>query len=171
MKAYVTELRWGLIFVFTLLLWMLLERAAGLHSTHIDKHMIYTNFFAIPAILVYVFALRDKKARDYAGQMSYLQGVKTGVVITLVVTLLSPLTQWVISTIITPDYFPNVIAYSLESGYFESREEAEAQFNLQNYMVQSAVGAFLMGVVTSLIVALFTRSRNESGAEDSGSEQ
>ena len=64
-------------------------------------------------------------------------------------------------TIITPEYFPNVIAYSMETGYFESLEEAEAYFNLQNYMVQSTIGAFVMGLVTSAVVALFVRTRSK----------
>jgi len=46
------------------LLRMLLEKLAGLHSAHIDKHPVYTNFIAVPAITVYVFALLDKKKRN-----------------------------------------------------------------------------------------------------------
>jgi hypothetical protein len=159
MRGLKTELVWAAVFIATLLAWMLLERLVGLHDTHIDKHMIYTNFFAIPAILVYVFALRMKKARDYQGQMSYLQGLRSGLLITLVVSLFSPLTQWIISTIITPDYFSNVIAYSVESGFHESRQAAEEYFNLRNYMVQSAIGALLMGALTSAVVAFFVRTR------------
>ena len=60
---------------------------------------------------------------------------------------------------ITPEYFPNVIAYSVETGFYNSREEAEAYFNLQNYMMQSTIGAFIMGVITSVIVAFFVRSK------------
>ena len=74
-------------------------------------------------------------------------------------TLLAPLTQWITSTVITPEYFPNVIAYSVETGFYNSREEAEAYFNLQNYMMQSTIGAFIMGVITSVIVAFFVRSK------------
>lgn len=160
MATYKIEVMWGLIFIAVLLLWMVLERAVGLHSSHIDKHLIYTNLFAIPAIAVYVFALRDKKARYYDGQMSYRQGLKSGTLVTLVVVIFSPLTQWLISTLITPEYFRNAIDYSVASGFFESRAAAEAYFNLQNYMKQSAIGALVMGIVTSLIVAYFVRSRS-----------
>lgn len=155
------EIKWALIFVAMSLLWMVLEKLAGLHSTHIDKHMYLTNLFAIPAIVVYVLALMDKKKKDYNGRMSYKQGFISGLIITLIVALFSPLTQWIVSTIITPEYFPNVIAYSVETGYHSSLEEAEAYFNLKNYMVQSVIGAIVMGVVTSAIVAIFVRTKSK----------
>ncbi len=159
MKNIRIELKWALIFVVMSLLWMVLEKAVGLHSTHIGLHMYLTNLFAIPAILVYVLALKDKKKHFYNGQMTYKQGFVSGLVITAIVALLAPLTQWITSTIITPEYFPNVIAYSVDTGFYGTIEEAEAQFNLKTYMVQSVVGALVMGIVTTAIVALFVRSK------------
>jgi hypothetical protein len=161
MKNIKLELKWALIFVGMSLAWMVLEKAVGLHSTHIDKHMYLTNLFAIPAILVYVFALKDKKKNFYNGQMTYKQGFLSGFIITMIVALLAPLTQWITSTVITPEYFPNVIAYSVETGYHSSLEEAEAYFNLKNYMVQSVIGAFMMGILTTAIVALFVRTKSK----------
>lgn len=159
MKKIKLEIKWALIFVVMSLLWMTFEKLVGLHDVHIDKHMYLTNLFAIPAILVYVFALREKKKEYYSGQMTFKQGFISGLIITLIVAALSPLTQWITSTIITPEYFPNVIAYSLETGYHSSLEEAEAYFNLENYIIQSVIGAFVMGVVTAAIVAFFVKTR------------
>ena len=161
MKNIRIELKWALIFVGMSLLWMVLEKAVGLHSTHIGMHMYLTNLFAIPAILVYVFALKDKKKNYYSGQMSYKQGFVSGLIITVIVTLLAPLTQWITSTIITPEYFPNVIAHSVDTGFYETVEEAEAYFNLKNYMVQSTIGALVMGVLTTAIVTLFVRTKSK----------
>ena len=156
------ELKWALIFVGMSLLWMVLEKLAGLHSTHIDKHMYLTNLFAIPAIIVYVLALKEKKKIDYKGEMTYGQAFVSGLIITGIVALFAPLTQWITSTLITPEYFPNVIAYSVETGYHSSLEEAEAYFNLENYILQSFVGAIIMGVITSAIVAFFVRTKSKA---------
>lgn len=161
MEKIKIELKWALIFVVMTLLWMVLEKMVGLHSTHIDKHMYLTNLFAIPAILIYVLALKDKKKNYYKGQMTFKQGFISGLIITAIVTLLAPLTQWIISTVITPEYFPNVIAHSVETGYHSSLEEAEAYFNLRNYMVQATIGTFVMGLITSAIVAFFVRTKTK----------
>ncbi|MDA3865193.1 MAG: DUF4199 domain-containing protein [Salinivirgaceae bacterium] len=160
MRNYKIEIRWAFIFIGSLLLWMLLERLAGLHDEHIDMHQYLTNLYAIPAILLYVFALLDKRKHFYNGEMSYKQGFISGLIITLIVTVFSPLTQLLVSNVITPDYFTNVIEYSLESGYYSSMAEAKAQFNLENYIIQSTVGAFIMGLVTTAIVAIFTRKKS-----------
>lgn len=160
MKKISIEIKWAFIFIAMSLLWMVLEKLSGLHSTHIDKHMYLTNIFAIPAIAVYVFALRDKKKNYYNGQMNYMQGLFSGLIISLIVTLFSPLTQWITSVIITPEYFPNVIEYSLSTGYYATREEAEAYFSLDNYIKQSVMGAAMMGVITSTVVAFFVKTKS-----------
>ena len=164
MKSLSIEIKWALIFIVMTLAWMWGEKLVGLHSTHIDKHMYLTNLYAIPSIIIYVLALRDKKKNYYEGRMTYKQAFISGVIITAIIAVLSPVNQWVISTIITPEYFPNVIAHSLETGYHETREAAEEQFNLQNYMIQSAVGALVMGIFTTAIVAIFVRSKGKTAA-------
>lgn len=153
------EIKWAFIFIGMSLLWMLLEKLAGLHSTHIDKHMYLTNLFAIPAIIVYVLALKEKKKKDYSGQITYKQSFVSGIIITVIITLFAPLTQWITSEIITPEYFPNVIAYSVKTGYHKTLEAAEAYFNLKNYMIQNVIGSMIMGTVTSAIVSFFTKTK------------
>jgi hypothetical protein len=159
MKSRGIEIKWALLFVAMLLIWMVIERLAGLHGEHIDKHAIFTNFIAIPAIALYVFALLDKRKNGYGGVMTYGQGFISGVIITLVVTILTPLTQYIISTVITPDYFSNAIDYAVAEGKM-TQAEAEKYFNLTSYMIQATIGAFIMGVLTSAIVAIFVRRKN-----------
>lgn len=161
MKNIKIEIKWAFIFIAMTLLWMLLEKGVGLHSVHIDKHQYLTMLYMIPAIAIYVLALKDKKKNFYLGQISFKQGFICGLIISVIVTLFSPLTQWVISTIITPEYFPNVIEHSVNTGYHQSQEEAEAFFNLKNYMIQSTIWAIIMGTVTSLIVALIVRTKQK----------
>lgn len=160
MKNIKIEIKWALIFAAMSLAWMLIEKLAGLHDAHIDKHPIYTNFIAIPAIAVYVLALNDKRKNFYGGSMSYKQGFISGLIITLFVTVLSPLTQYITSTIITPDFFANAIEYAVANGK-TSREAAEAYFSLKSYIVQGLIGAPVMGIVTTAIVAIFTRGKKK----------
>ena len=156
MKNLKIEIKWAIIFALMTLLWMVLEKAVGLHDVHIDKHMTYTNFFAIPAIAVYVFALLEKRKNHYHGKMTYMQGFICGLIITLFVTILSPLTQYITSTFITPDYFQNAIETGVSTGK-TTQEAGEAYFNLENYIIQGLIGAPVMGMITTAIVAIFTR--------------
>ncbi|MFC3415976.1 DUF4199 domain-containing protein [Algoriphagus hitonicola] len=159
MKNLKTEIKWAILFSLVMIAWMVLEKSLGWHDEKIADHAKLTSFFAIPAIAVYVFALMDKKKNDLGGFMSYKQGLATGLWITLFVAILSPLVQFIISQWITPDYFANVIAYSVSTGEL-TQEKAESYFNLKSYIIQSLIGAVLMGVITSLIVAFFVRSKS-----------
>ena len=161
MKRFTIEIKWAFIFIIMMLLWMLMEKLTGLHDVNIDKHPIVTNFVAIPAILIYVLAFLEKRRKSFGGYMTYLQGFVTGVIITVIVTIFTPLTQFITSEFITPQYFENAINYSVESGYM-TREAAQEYFNLSNYMVMSTFGAFIMGVVSSAIIAIFTIKRDKS---------
>jgi hypothetical protein len=158
LNNFKTEIKWAIIFVSTALGWMILERVAGLHSTHIDKHAVYTNLFAVPAIAVYVLALLDKRKSDYGGVMNYKQGFLSGLIITAIITVLSPLTQVITSAVITPDYFSNIIEYSVQQGEM-TRETAEEYFNLGSYIFQGLIGAPVMGVLTTAVVAFFTKKK------------
>jgi len=160
MNKFETEIKWGLIFMGLTLVWMLLERLVGLHRTHIDKHATYTNFFAIVAIAVYVFALRDKRASDFGGEMSYKEGLISGVIISVIVGILSPIGQFLTAYVITPDYFSNAISYGVANG-LTTQAEAEAYFNIKNYIFLSTMSAPIMGIVTSAVVAFFVKSKPE----------
>lgn len=161
MNNRLVEIKWGVIFTIVMLLWMVFERLMGWHGERIDQHASMTLFFAVIAIALYVFALLDKRKRDLNGVMSWKQGFMSGVVVTLVVTVLSPLAQLITHYIITPEYFSNIIDYSVETGQM-NREEAESYFSLSGYIIQAMIGALGMGIVTSAIVAVFTKKAPES---------
>lgn len=158
MGKYKIEIKWGIIFTIVALLWMVLEKAVGLHDVHIDKHMIYTNFFAIPAIIMYVLGLREKREKFYEGKISWMQAFIAGILISMVVTILSPLSQWITSEIITPDYFTNIIEYSVSQNTM-TREDAEKMFNLVSYVKMNFLFSLGMGIVTSAVVALFIKKK------------
>lgn len=158
MKNYQIEIKWALIFAGISLLWMVLEKAVGLHDQYLDQQKYLTNLFAIPAVLVYVWALREKKQKFFQGQMRFKQGLISGLILTAFIALLAPLVQYITSVYITPGYFDAVIKRTVELKEL-TQAEAEAQFNLKNYLIFSVVGALGMGVLTSAVVAFFLRSK------------
>lgn len=157
MKNIKIEIKWAVIFALMMLAWMALEKFLGYHDEKIADHPTFTNFVAIPSIAIYIFALLDKKKNYYYGLMSYKKGFISGVIISVIVAILSPLTQYITIEFITPDYFANVIEYAVSQGEM-TQEAAEGYFNLKSYIVQSVIGALVMGILTSAIVAIFVKS-------------
>lgn len=158
MKNIKIEIKWAILFALMMLSWMLMEKLAGFHDVKIASHEIVSAFVAIPAIAMYVFALLDKRKNFYQGVMTYSQGFKAGLIMTLFVTILSPLVQYITSTIITPDYFKNVISYAVENKLM-TLAEAESYFNLKNYLITSVISTPIMGILTTAIVAIFVRKK------------
>ena len=56
------------------------------------------------------------------------------------------------------DVCHNAIDYAVSNG-LRTQEEAAAYFNLKNYIIEGMIGTPIMGVVTSLVVAIFTRKK------------
>ena len=157
MKKFRIEIKWGILFFLSGLAWMALEKYLGWHDRLIEQHATYTLLYAPLAIFIYVVALWEKKRKTYSGRMTFLQGLLSGMVITLVVVLLTPLSQYISHSLISPDYFSNVIQLTVNSGKM-TLPEAEAYFNLMNYITQSLLFATVMGLLTTAVVMIFLRS-------------
>jgi hypothetical protein len=106
-----------------------------------------------------VLALKDKKKNFYNNNIDYKKGLISGIMLSLFIAALSPITQWITSFVITPEYFPNVIKRSVEIGYYKTTAEATANFNYKNYAIQGTIAAFMMGLVTTAIAMIFIRTK------------
>jgi hypothetical protein len=144
------EIKWAIYFAGMTLAWMALEKMSGLHGKYIDYHLWFM-----------VLALQDKKKNFFHGRMSYRQGLISGILLSAFIALLSPLTQWIITYVITPDYFQTVIKRSVEIGYYPTTEAAAAQFNYKNYAINSTLFAFVFGAITTAIAMIFIQTKNE----------
>ncbi|WP_026808812.1 DUF4199 domain-containing protein [Arenibacter latericius] len=152
------EFKWAIRFLLANLAWMILEKYVGLHDAHIGKQLLYTNLFGIVAVTIFVLALLDKRKTDFDGKMNWKQGFSSGVTISIIIALFSPLIPYITSTVISPDFFNNLIDYSVEVNKV-SRESAENYFSIGSYMLQAFFGALTMGVITSAIVAFFVKKQ------------
>jgi hypothetical protein len=153
-NLYHHEIIFGLLFFGMNLLWMWGEKLAGLHDVNIADHATYTNLFAIPSVLLYAFAMY-KKQKDLGMQMPFMIGLKSGIGITLIVTALTPMMQYIIHTIITPEYFDNVKRLAITQGM--KKEIAETHFSLNSYILLSVFASFMYGLFTSAITAFAIR--------------
>jgi len=158
MKKLKIEFKWAIVFTITLLAWMLLEKTLGWHEENIANHWWLTMLFAPFAIFIYLLAVREKRRRVYNKKMTWLQGFISGVILTVFVALLSPISQYITHNYITPEYFKTVIEYSVTNDLM-TRTKANDYFNITHYMWQSVFGALVFGVGTAAIVAVFTRKK------------
>lgn len=141
------------------MLWISLERLTGLHDDYIESHPVFTNLYAIPAIIVYVLALRDKKYNFFRGNITYKQIFISGLILSFMIGLLAPLGTFVSVEYLSPSYFSNAIEMSVNSEMM-TQKEANDYFNTSYYMLQSLISAPIMGIITTLVVGIFLRSKS-----------
>ncbi len=161
MEHFKIEVKWAIVFTILSLAWMLLEKTLGWHDEQIADHFWLTLLFLPFAILMYILVMREKRRRFFNRTLTWRQGFITGLKMAVFVALLSPLAQYITHNYITPEYFNNVIEYSITNELMTIKK-ANEYFNINNYMMQSAIGALGGGLVISALVAIFMkRSRNE----------
>lgn len=161
MKNFTIEIKWAAIFTVASVLWAVIEKFSGLHDTHIGKQPVYSMLFAIPAIFIFFLALRDKKKSFFNGQMSWKQGVISGMILSVFIAVLSPVAVWFAYGIISPEYFPKAVKYYTETRTMTAAQ-AELYFSQTAFMKKSVADALSMGVITSAVVALIVQSKNQN---------
>jgi len=152
-----TEIKWGVIFTIAMLLWLALERLTGLHDKYFWLQPFLTNLVIIPAVWIYVLLIREKR-RQLGGKITFKQAFISGLLTTVVVTLLVPLAQWLTFKFITPHFFENAINFCVTQ-QVHTLAYAQAIFNTQSYLRIGMVGALVMGIITSLILAVIMQTK------------
>jgi hypothetical protein len=154
MKKIQHELWWGVYFTLMMIGWMDFEKIVGFHDKHIELHPIVTNIVMIPAVAMYVLAIQKKRIQ-LGGKITYKQAFMSGGLMTLCITLLTPLTIYISVVLISPSFFENMIQHAVSTGQ-ATQAEATAYFNLKSYLIQSVMATPFMGLITTTIVAFFS---------------
>lgn len=158
MKKFAIEIKWAIISIIIFLAWMTLEKQLGFHDEKLKWQMVFTLLILFPTFLIYYLALRDKKKNYYQNNMNWKQGFISSIVISFVVAIFSPISQFITHEFITPDYFEKMISLSVESKRM-TLEQAQNYFNLSAYIWESISGGISMGVVIGAIVAYLIRTK------------
>ena len=83
----------------------------------------------------------------------------SGVLMAIFVALLSPIAVYIIQNFITPENFETVANHSVTNNLLKI-EQANNLLNIDNYRWQTAIGAFVIGVITSFISASILKTVN-----------
>jgi len=139
-----------------MLLWLILEYTVGLHDTYIAWHPYVTMFALIIPIVTYRLALREK-IEDKYGKLTFSQAFMCGFILTVFGTILAVPLQLAFHKLVNPDFFANMIAYSVKTGH-STPEQAAAYFNLNSYLLETVIGTFGFGILLSLILGFRMRT-------------
>lgn len=149
------EVIWTFYFTIVGLIWMIFEKQMGWHDVNIKEHSSFTSLFGLVATLMVVLFMKAKR-KQLQENSNYKALLYSGIAWSSGIAILTPLSLYITFEFITPDFFTNMINYSVESKS-ATLEEAQDYFNFGNYVMQSTIFALIMGIITSSIVAFFFR--------------
>ena len=156
------ELKWALVFSLACLMWNSLEEYTGLHGSRIEIRETISLLFAIPASVVFILAIREKRHDIHHGSISWLETFHCGMILTAFIVLLSPLVQYVSWSLIASKYFSNAIVHAVESGSMDYLN-AHFFYSLKNFILQGMFGFLIMGFVVSVILStVYSTPENET---------
>ena len=174
-----SEIRTGILLSVCLFLWLLLEFFLGFHTTRIDYHPFITWLSVVIPIAGIYWSMKVKRDREYAGKISFVQALKSGLVVTAIMSLLGPIMVFVYVSAINPLFFSTMLAHSkvmiegLNISVVDKEkmiEESTRNFTASSYVMQSFIGSLIMGAVLSLLTAALMKRNtvaNSSKADHS----
>ncbi|MGV8994356.1 MAG: DUF4199 domain-containing protein [Flavobacterium sp.] len=161
MSKYKIEIKWAFIYTIVSLAWMVFEKEMGWHDVEISKHPIYSSLFSFIGIIIYYFALREKKIVTYNNTIHWKEAFISGALLSVFVAVLGIAVFYLTVNVISPDFFRNMINYAVSAKIY-TLEQAESYFNTQSYLLQTVAGTLSMGIVTSAVISYFIQTKKKS---------
>ena len=159
MNNFFIEIKWALRITLLTLTWAIGEKALGLHEKHIQNYALCSLLFILPVILFFWLALVEKKQYFYNNNMNWSQGFFSGILISFIIALLNPITQFVIYKSVTPHFFENIITYKIDNTAMTFKT-AQNIFNLKSYIIHTSFSGLSSGIITGALVSVFIKNKN-----------
>lgn len=160
MKKFSIEFKWALITILIFLAWMTLEKELGFHDVKIKWEPLFNILYIFPLFLLYFLALLDKKRNYYNGNMNWKQGIIAAIVISFIIVLFSPISQFILHEFISPNFLHNSINYTVASKKL-SLEEAKEYTTLSSSIWKNISDSLSFGVVIGAIVAYILKPKEQ----------
>ena len=151
-----TEIRWAVILAIVTLLWFVLEKISGFDGEFIQFHETAGWFYLIPFAMVYVMALLQKRNGDLGGSMSFMDGLKSVGLMTIIALPLMIVAAYIKISVISPDFLTNIKEYLFTTGASEA--DLEGAFSTTGYLLTTAIYS-LFGIVIGGIAAFALKTK------------
>ena len=135
-----------------LLIWLIILKFLGFQdSDKAELFVLVVNLYYVLLFGLYVSAIRERKKKQ-RGYISKRDAFLTGLIITLFLVFLAPVSMAIFYYFINPNFFDTMIALSIEGGI--SEQIAQSDYNLSSYVFSSVIMNLVSGGLFSALGAL-----------------
>jgi hypothetical protein len=160
------EWKWGLWIGGANLIWLLLSWLLGMHGNGVGMIQVMFAISFFLSLAGYVLAFRALLLAE--PETSFVEGIRSGAIIAGVSAILAILGQVVYFTFLNPgwtDYLVGQTRLHYESMGVDGPQldallaQAQVAYGFKNYVIQSGLGALVLGMVFSAVIMGATRWR------------
>lgn len=151
------------------LVWLYLSYYLGMHDKGVGSIQVMGLISVFISVIGYLFALRALMKKFPETQ--FLEGLRSGAMIAGVVAVIAALAQLGYFLVINPGWTEHMVSltreFYLESGLSENEaseyaEGARKTFGLTSYMIQAALGAIIIGMISTTVIMAILRNRRHA---------
>ncbi|NHN24180.1 DUF4199 domain-containing protein [Flavobacterium jejuense] len=157
-QTFKIEIKWAILYSIAYTIWMYFESRMGWHSEKVGLEPLYNLLFLPISITLIGLAIFDKKRNHYKNEMDWKKGFVSGIIVSVLITVLNPVVLYITYNYISPGFFENAIKAAVSEGF--PLERAKAQYNLNTAISNSVFDKLSFGVVISAAVSYFIRTKN-----------
>ncbi len=144
------ELRWGLIIGAANLIWLYGSYYLGMHTSGLAMIQMVMLASLLFPVVGYVPAMRS--IARVVPDMSFIEGIRSGAIIVGIVAVFAVISQLGYHKFIFPEFTEYMAGeigkYYQDQGLTEVEDGARQTFGLRSCLIQSALGAMMVGMIT-----------------------
>jgi fatty acid desaturase len=89
--------------------------------------------------------------------MTWQQGLLSGIILAVFAMILTPFALYFSLKYVNPDFFTNMINYSVSKGM--KLENAQAMFDISAYMIFATFGTLSFGIIFAAVAAAIVKTK------------
>lgn len=160
-----TEFKYGLFSSFLLIVWMIIFYTLLIPNYHQFGSYVSVIAFFIPFAGIY-FGIREKRIRSNFGYITFQDAFKTGMIITLIISVIMLVFVYVYFEYINPEFLNYLTAETQKKllAINSSREEIEAELTIVKYdyslnvqLIRQTLYVLAGGTIISFITAVLLK--------------
>lgn len=162
------EIRNGILLAFLGFLWLLMEKAVGLHSTYLSlREFVFWLIIFIPLTGFY-YTLKYKRDKHLGGSISFMQCLRSTIVLVAISSVATLFFVWLYVALVNPNYLAirmnhelNIIKaaqLNLDSELIKVTE-IKAGFETMSYLLRYFVSTIIICSVVGLAICFLIRKK------------
>lgn len=144
-------------YFFMFIIWKACEKLMGFHDDKINFYPYVSDLIIIPLVLLYATGFKNYRI-NLGGKISFIKGIGFGLMATLFIMALTPISVWIFDQFINPNFYASMIQYQVKN-HLSTLEIAKQSFNHENFKQSCILGNAATGTLLTIVLAIISSKK------------